>query len=290
MLSEELRRKIEILNRAPFPFSPGDRAEIAKILRRKVGSARDAEESFASSGRVVTGAHGKCCVMERPLEEVCGPLDETAREYDRVFLGGAANVPAELLRPELEACLGAAHDKVLFLDIETTGLSGGPLFLIGFLYRQGRTFSVVQMLARDYAEEAALLDQAAGFSSGFEIIVSFNGSSFDLPILRERSIVHGVDCTWAKLHLDLLHEARRRWRHVLPNCRLQTLEAIVCGRTRTGDIPSQLIPEAYHEFVRTGNPFRMKDIVRHNALDLRTMVQLLVLMLENKLPYHGTPW
>ncbi len=289
MLSDELRRKIENLNRGPLPPPPDERAAIRQALQKQLESVKS-RGGRLFPGRVVNRARGKCYVIQRRLEEVCGWHEATLREYDRIFRGGAANIPPGALRPELEACLRADFDKLLFVDIETTGLSGGPLFLIGLLYREGSGFSVVQLLARDYSEEAALLEQAAEMSSGFEIIVSFNGSSFDLPIMRERALVHKVDYAWENSHLDLLHVARRRWRHKLPNCRLQTLEAIMCGRTRAGDIASHLIPEAYHEFVHTGNPIRMNDILHHNALDLRTMVELLVLILQNKEPYETAIW
>ncbi|MFW6133469.1 MAG: ribonuclease H-like domain-containing protein [Planctomycetota bacterium] len=72
---------------------------------------------------------------------------------------------------------------------------------------------------------------------------------------------------------------RRRWRRDVPNCRLQTLEAVLCGRHRRGDIPDAAIPEAYHDFVATGDARRMGDILHHNLLDLLTMAQLVSALL-----------
>jgi len=77
-------------------------------------------------------------------------------------------------------------------------------------------------------------------------------------------------------HLDLLHVCRRIWRDVLPNCRLQTLERRICGRVRTADIPGSEIPEAYHEYVRTGNALEMLDVLEHNRQDLLTLAELMV--------------
>jgi len=82
-------------------------------------------------------------------------------------------------------------------------------------------------------------------------------------------------------HLDLLHEARRRWKGQLPNCRLQTLESYLCRRVRSGDIPGGDIPEAYHRFVRDGDARRLRAICRHNLLDMLTMVQLVCILLTS---------
>jgi uncharacterized protein YprB with RNaseH-like and TPR domain len=78
-----------------------------------------------------------------------------------------------------------------------------------------------------------------------------------------------------KSHLDLLHEARRHYGRETPNHKLQTLEQIVCGRTREDDIPGAMIPAAYHEFVRTGNARTIGLILRHNLRDLLTMADLM---------------
>ena len=76
------------------------------------------------------------------------------------------------------------------------------------------------------------------------------------------------------VHCDLLHHARRRWRDEMPNCKLQTLERLLCGRHRAGDIPGSEIPAAYADFVRSGNAVSMKAILHHNALDLVTLCHL----------------
>ena len=77
------------------------------------------------------------------------------------------------------------------------------------------------------------------------------------------------------LHFDLLHESRRVWKDVLPDCRLQTLERHVCGRFRQADIPSSEVPEAYHEFVRTENAWQIVEVLNHNLLDLVTLADLM---------------
>ena len=106
------------------------------------------------------------------------------------------------------------------------------------------------------------------------MLVSFNGKAFDVPVLRDRLGYHGIPSPSEPPHLDLLHAARRRWRDVLPDCRLQTLEWRVCGRRRAGDIPGEEIPDVYHRFVRTGDSSDVVTVFHHNALDLVTLADI----------------
>jgi len=102
----------------------------------------------------------------------------------------------------------------------------------------------------------------------------------DPPYVLPEGVVVKADIVFASpngrdLHLDLLHAARRRWRHEVPNCRLVTLEWHLCGRQRSGDIPGSEIPRVYHEFVRRGYSASMKQVFHHNVLDLVTLAELL---------------
>ena len=100
--------------------------------------------------------------------------------------------------------------------------------------------------------------------AGHDVLVTFNGKSFDWPMVLDRSVRHrlaGKRPAAELLHVDLLHHARRRWRRQLPDCRLQTLEQLVCRRRRSDDIPGQRIPAAYAEFVRTGFEREMDAIL-----------------------------
>jgi hypothetical protein len=137
-----------------------------------------------------------------------------------------------------------------------------------------------QYLARNYAEEEAILQAFADRYAQAGILVTFNGKAFDMNLIRERAAFHGVALPRHEPpHLDLLVEARRLWKGRLPNCRLQTLERHLCGRNRMGDIPGWAIPDAYHRFVQTGDARVLRDILHHNLLDLLTMAQLLCMAL-----------
>ena len=164
---------------------------------------------------------------------------------------------------------------MLFLDLETTGLTNSPLFLIGIMVWSGQGLEVRQYLARDYAEEAPAVALFAEACAGKRLLVTFNGKSFDLPYVRARALVSGVPFEASPVHFDLLHECRRIWKRALPDCRLQTLEQHVCGRARPADIPGHAIPDAYHDFVRTGNARQLVTILRHNLLDLVTRAELM---------------
>lgn len=171
----------------------------------------------------------------------------------------------------------AASEIVLF-DIETTGLANAPLFLVGMLGWHEGELVARQYLARHYGEEAGVTALFVEEALRRRVLVSFNGKTFDLPTLRVRAAVHRVPWPAREpAHFDLLHESRRVWRDVLPNCRLQTLEQHVCGRPpRCGDIPGSEIPAAYHRFVHTADAGQLQLIVQHNLLDLVTLAELML--------------
>ncbi len=169
---------------------------------------------------------------------------------------------------------------IVFIDIESLGFIGKPLFLIGGLYATARpdgpwSLELVQYLARDYAEEEAILRAFAHDASGADLWVSFNGRTFDLPFLELRAAYFRLPALRPRRHLDLLPVARRCWAEQLPDCRLKTLERWICGRPRGSvDIESGRVPEAYHAFVRTGEPHELIQILGHNASDLTSLVDI----------------
>ena len=182
-----------------------------------------------------------------------------------------------------QALLHSAPDELVFVDIEATGFTAGtPLFLVGVVTVEGNGLCVRQMLARDYTEEGALLYYLRKLFERVRTVVSFNGKTYDLPYIRDRMTYYGYRMPYDFAHIDLLHEGRRRYRDRLVNCKLQTLERAICGRGRIGDIPGSEIPDAYHNFVRTGNAAEMRDILHHNALDLVTLVEVVLFMLEGR--------
>lgn len=175
--------------------------------------------------------------------------------------------------------------QVCFFDIETTGLMPNTYcFLSGvMLWRDGR-FVVEQLFARDYGEEAAALRYLNQIFKAHEVVVTYNGATFDMPFVRARMAVTGVGAMTTADHLDLLWPARRRYRGELPNCRLATIERHLRGVDRDGDIPGRYIPEAYHRFVDTGDARHMGKVLYHNRMDLLAMAVLLNELVERPAP------
>lgn len=184
------------------------------------------------------------------------------------FGPGAAPVPTDSLG-------GAGGEQFLFFDIETTGLTPSAyVFLCGMMYLRGGNFVIEQAFARDYSEELAMLLYVRGVIGRFPVMVTYNGVSFDVPFVRTRLAVGRIGLDGPREHVDLLFPARQRFRSVLPNCRLETIERHLRGVEREGDIPGSEIPEAYHEFVRTGDARKIKRILHHNRMDLLAMAAL----------------
>jgi len=210
-------------------------------------------------------------VVERSAADFAGEaLEEVlaAVTRSRRAVIGRDDIDAEI-RGLLERPGGA-----LFIDTETTGLAGNMVFLLGAMRVEEGGITLTQVFARDYTEERALLEAWTEMAGRAEMLVSFNGKAFDVPLLRDRLGFHRLPAAPDLPHVDLLHHARRRWRAVLPDCRLQTLEWQLCGRRRAGDIPGEDIPEVYHRFVRTGDARDVLTVFHHNALDLLTLADV----------------
>ena len=194
-------------------------------------------------------------------------------------------------------------ESFIFLDTETSGLSGGTgtyAFLVGAgRFEQnasGRTFRLLQFFMRDPGEEAALLEALTDFLAPCEALVTYNGKAFDAPLLKTRYILHDIPIPFEDYaHVDLLHLARRLWRDRLPSRTLKYIEENVLGAPRTSEeVPGYEIPWLYFDYLRTGNVSEMKGIFYHNAMDivaLAAMFGLTVSMLHNpfddELIQHG---
>ncbi len=230
-------------------------------------------------GREIETPRGAMYLIEEEAAKFLEPDDDFAAATDLFFRRGQTNTAFLAKVDENLASLAALPpERILFLDIETAGFHGSALFLVGLLVYEDGRFLIKQLFARDYAEEAAVLEHLRDYYDKSDVVVTFNGRSFDLPFVHDRAILHRVDLVRPEFDMDLLHAARRVWKGTLPNCRLGTLEEFVCGRRRSGDLPSHLIPQAYHDFVESADARLMVEVVRHNAYDLVTMAHLLAKM------------
>lgn len=174
--------------------------------------------------------------------------------------------------------------RTLVMDIETGGFSGTPVFLIGVVALDRRPLCVEQWLARDYPEEEAILHRLARWARKRDTWVTFNGKAFDAPFVLDRAAIYGIELDPPRVHVDLLHAARRRWRRKLPDCRLETLERHVLKRRRVGDVPSSDVPDLFHHFIRTRNAAPLKPVLEHNQLDLVSSTELLLQLADGNAP------
>ncbi|GAA5342680.1 MAG: metal-dependent exonucleaseMrfB [Anaerolineaceae bacterium] len=184
--------------------------------------------------------------------------------------------------PELEQ---KNLDQFIFLDTETTGLSGGTgtmAFMVGVARFRGESLAMEQFFLRSPAEEAALLAGLEEFCDGMAAVVTYNGKSFDIPILNTRYILQGFTSPFEDLpHLDLLHLTRRIWRARLEQCNLGNIEQQILQLQRDGDeVPGYLVPEYYAQYLRDGNAEPLRGIFYHNEQDVLSLAALFALFAD----------
>jgi len=173
-----------------------------------------------------------------------------------------------------------ALDKALFLDTETTGLAGGAgtcAFLIGLGWVENESFVLRQLFMRDHGEEAAMLHALGEILSRFKLLVSYNGKSFDIPLLETRFVLTRQRLSFEHLlHFDLLHPARSLWKARIESCRLIELEHRLLGLEREEDIPGHMIPDLFFRFLRTGNAEQLDRVFHHNRHDILSLAALTI--------------
>jgi uncharacterized protein YprB with RNaseH-like and TPR domain len=175
--------------------------------------------------------------------------------------------------------------RVLYLDTETTGLSGGVgtlAFLTGAGYFTKDGFTVHQWVMRDYPEEPFMLTALQALCDGFQLVVTFNGKTFDLPLLQARLLMNRMktDAVESLIHADLLHPARRVWKLRLKSCRLSRLEEEIFHSPRENDLPGSEAPERFFQFLKTGNFTLLKDVIDHNRQDIVSLARLFYRLLN----------
>ncbi len=175
------------------------------------------------------------------------------------------------------------RDKLLFLDTETTGLSGGAgtlAFLVGMGWYEGDHFILEQCLMRDYDEEESMLTRVSERIRAHPVLCTYNGASFDLPLLSGRMILSRMRMPPQEGHIDLLHPSRRVWKMRLRRCTLKAVEEAVLGMARQDDLPGALVPERYFSFLKSGDLTLLEDILDHNGQDILSLPVVLQKLLE----------
>jgi len=242
-------------------------------------AARAAEAAAALGGTLRDTSRGPCVVIDQRYSAThlhgrlrLGECAERIQGITRGWhvVGGLAGIERLPL------------GDVVFVDLETTGLAGGAgthAFLVGCAWFEDESFLVRQFFMPGHALERPLLEAVAERFAGAQALVTYNGKTFDVPVLETRFLFHrqtmpGLDCP----HLDMLHPARRLWRGVRPvidtpgaqsdNCSLGTLERALFGVARYRDVPGFEIPGRYFGFLRSGDAMPLEPVLEHNRLDL----------------------
>jgi hypothetical protein len=251
---------------------------------------RIAVEDWLDGEEIETGA-GRHYVTYRTWER--------HRRHGSMDIASLADLPHDLLEAVSEGTVSPAPPgRWCFLDTETTGLAGGSgtyAFLIGVGHLENGAFRVKQYFLREPGEESSALEALTEHLSRFDVIITYNGKTFDIPLLETRYRMSRMRPPFARMgHLDLLHGARRLWKLRFDNCRLMQLENQILGVERQGDVPGELIPYLYFDYLRKGEIFRLVPVFHHNAIDVLTLACLTAIVpwafrdpREAKL-FHGT--
>lgn len=275
---DRLRRRIERIEASPTPRAPVQKSrteEPAPYGFEEPPKHYDAETCL--DGVVMENAHGSYFLAERfyPGHKLHGSL-----EVSRL-----GEMPGAWLEAISENKIPAhAPSRWVFLDTETTGLAGGTgtcAFLIGVGTIEDGGFRVRLFFMRDYDEERAMLWALAEFLRHYDVLVTYNGKSYDAPLIETRYRLQRQKFPLERLHhLDLLHGARRLWKLRMKNCRLMNLENEILGVEREGDVPGEMIPYYYFEYLRTRQALRLVPLFHHNVLDIVSLAALTAVVLE----------
>ncbi len=303
---DQLRREYEGL---PFEkVMPGDVVEndygscyrltatTRGALRR--GDAEQARQSLLGSVELVRGIRSRTRTrLEEQGFKTLADLEDHPRfcgESKRIrelLEAGSTEELTEVIgsrlsrsHPSVLGLSGLHEDSdFLFLDLETMGLFAGQPLVVAGIARLGsdNTIIVDQYVVRDFPDELALLAEVNQQVAAHRVLVTYNGKSFDLPFLIGRSAYYGIKLKSPKVHFDLLHFSRRAWRGELDGCSLRSIEQAILGLSRETDLPGELVPEFYYEYLRTGNAGFLKPIVDHNRQDVESLVNVFSSLVEH---------
>ncbi|MBI3666125.1 MAG: ribonuclease H-like domain-containing protein [Acidobacteria bacterium] len=272
-MTSDLKQQLAVLRRRVTRISNKYR-ETAPAAVPASPAHYDAEAFLP--GEVMENEHGRYFLSEK--------FFSSHRRHGTVELSRLAELPAELVSAVSSGELQPHPPRRwAFLDTETTGLAGGTgtcAFLVGVGAVEEAGFRVRLFFMRDYDEEPAMLAALAAFLANYDLLITYNGKAYDAPLLETRYRLARQRPPLDRLaHLDLLFAARRLWRLRLDSCRLVELENQILGVEREGDLPGELIPYYYFEYLRTRQAFRLVPLFHHNVMDIVTLAALTAVVL-----------
>ncbi|HYE85846.1 MAG TPA: ribonuclease H-like domain-containing protein [Vicinamibacterales bacterium] len=271
---------------ASRPYPPPPSPTAPSVARDTIDHTRAALEL---GGAVVEHAEGSVIVVDR--EYTAG------MRHGHVPIGGIVSTirngqdALQLMArawPSFAPRAAGPAPSLLFIDLETTGLfsgAGTQAFLVGCAAIDGDAIRIRQFLLPGFEHERAVLNALQSWAADHSAICSYNGRSFDVPLIETRFMFHRVPCPLDGVpHLDMLHAARRLWRQrpitIGPeaddaSCTLAVLEKHIAGLHRIGDVPGYEIPSRFFKFVRTGDARPLEAVLEHNRLDLLSLAAVL---------------
>ncbi len=228
--------------------------------------------------RVLEGCNHATIYGETFTRTILFPEDYV---HGTVTLSGAANIDMILAWAKIPSGDRLKSlQNYIFLDAETSGLSGGTgtfAFLIGLGYFTDKGFQVSQIFMRDPSQEDSLLATLAYYVSQHYGIVTFNGKSFDIPLLNGRHILHGISNPLKQMaHIDLLPLSRRIWKNRIDDRSLKNLEVqILDYRRNLEEVPGWMVPEIYFDYLKTGDATPLSGVFYHNLYDIVSLAALM---------------
>jgi uncharacterized protein len=261
-------------------------ADKLKYLGVKVGTS----EMKTPRNRIHSGIEG--VINGREVRTIFGQTFIHEEHLPINYFHGKVEFVKTLIPPILMDYAGFSNpcedlfEKTLFLDTETTGLSGGTgtlVFLVGVGFFTDNGFQVRQIFLRDPTEEVSFLTSLEETIAPFSIIATYNGKAFDAPLLNTRYALNGLHSPLAQIdHLDLLPLARRVWKYRLESRSLKSLESeVIHFRRSQEEIPGWEIPQIYTDYLRTQDSSNMKGVFYHNAMDVVSLAAVFLYL--NKL-------
>ena len=272
------------------PITADDAARLERIERLRTLIDRVMSRSAAEEQAQIVS------IDVRPQTLPGGPQDtpfgtvhvaeehlEPAHCQGRTPIATALDVSSQTLSTlALDPSLAGVDPRgMLFLDTETTGLVGGTgtvPFLVGLARFEDQSMRVEQLFLRQLGCERPLLHRLAERLSSATLLVTYNGKTFDWPLLRTRYVMNQLDLPETPPHLDLLHCARRVYKRRLGECNLVRVEERVLGLRREHDIEGSEIPIRYLDYLRSGNEAQLVPIIEHNAHDLISLAAVVGIM------------
>jgi uncharacterized protein YprB with RNaseH-like and TPR domain len=203
-------------------------------------------------------------------------------QYNEALRAGNSNLQSLLSFSKIDSNY-KLHD-LIFFDVETTSLSTGTgnyPFVCGIGFCDDDDFIVEQLFMEEYSDERAILEYMIEIFQNAKAVVTFNGNSFDLPLIKNRYMINRVyDFPVEIPSFDLITPSRRIFRSLFENCQLQTLEKNVLGFERVDDIPGWQVPDIYFNYQKSGNAHDIPGVIEHNMYDIFSMYVLIQILAE----------